>query len=378
MVNVGFDAKWYFQGPPSGQVVVKNLVDLLINRPLPFMLYLFVDDQYREQAQTLERENVIIVPIRARPNLFSNVFIIPYWIKKLNLDIVFFQNFASLWPVSTKKIVCVLDVLFLDFPEFFTKKELAYFSPMRFLAQRADYLFTISKSEKDRFIKHKLGHDATIGVLYLGINKKFKPLAEYTPERIAEIELKYNLPERYILSVGRINIRKNLINLVKSLPFLKDKAISLVIVGKADHKNVAIAPYIEKYNLQDRIQFTGFVPDEDLYLIYARSTLFCFPSYAEGFGFPPLEAMSCGVPTVVSDRTSLPEICGLAATYVNPDEPEDIADKIDLLLHDDDYYQAKRHLSLLQSADFTWEKATDKIIERINVMAGLRTVEITA
>ncbi|MFD2936745.1 glycosyltransferase family 4 protein [Spirosoma flavum] len=372
MVNVGFDAKWYFQGPPSGQVVVKNLVDLLIDRQLPFTLYLFVDDQYVEQARTLERENVKIIPIRARPNLLSNVFIIPYWIQKLKLDIVFFQNFACLWPLSVKKVVCVLDVLFLDYPEFFTKKEMMYFSPMRFLAQRADYLFTISKSEKNRFIKHQLGSDSNIDVLYLGINEKFKPLSEYSIEQVAEIEAKYNLPKRYILSVGRINIRKNLVNLIKALPFIKDKSIPLVIVGKADHKNVAIAPYVEQYQLQDRIQFTGFVPDEDLYIIYARSTLFCFPSYAEGFGFPPLEAMSCGVPAVVSDRTSLPEICGNAATYINPDEPEDIANKIDLLLYDDAYYQEKSRLSLLQSAGFTWDKAVDKIIVQIEIMAGLQ------
>lgn len=371
MINIGFDAKWYFQGPPSGQVVIRNIIDILVNRELSFMLYLFVEDKYASQAYALERDRVKVILIYARPNLFSNIFIIPFWIKKLKLDLVVFQNFACWWPFSVKKIVCIFDVLFQDFPDFFSKKELLYFSPMRFLAQRADCIITISECEKLRLIKHKYGTFSKINILYLGINKKFKPLTEYPSQLIANVEAKYNLPERYILYVGRINIRKNLLNLVKALPLMEDKSIPLVIVGAANHKNIDITPFLQENNLQERVRLTGHVPDNELYCIYARSTLFCFPSFAEGFGFPPLEAMSCGIPTIVSDRTSLPEICGDAATYINPDKPDDIAKKLDLLLKNSAYYTDKSRLSLLRSAEFTWEKTVDKLVMQIETMTNI-------
>jgi glycosyltransferase involved in cell wall biosynthesis len=159
------------------------------------------------------------------------------------------------------------------------------------------------------------------------------------------------------------------LNLLKAIYLLPDKTIKLVIVGKVDHKNIDINTYIKTHGLEDRILFTGHVPAEDLYLFYARSTVFCFPSYAEGFGLPPLESMRCGVPVIVSNRTSLPEVCGDAGMYVDPNDPQDIANQIDALLSDEELYQKKRMISLQQSERFTWANATNDLLHVIGKLS---------
>jgi glycosyltransferase involved in cell wall biosynthesis len=143
---------------------------------------------------------------------------------------------------------------------------------------------------------------------------------------------------------------------------LSDKAIKLVIVGKPDHKNIDVTDYIAENGLTERIIFTDYVSQEDLYLIYAQSYIFCFPSFAEGFGLPPLEAMQCGIPVVVSNTTSLPEVCGEAALYINPDDPNDIAEKLDMLLNDNKLYKEKQEQGFENSVKYSWDKAAANIL----------------
>ena len=118
--------------------------------------------------------------------------------------------------------------------------------------------------------------------------------------------------------------------------------------------------------MDDRVHFLGHVPDEDLYAIYARAHTFCFPSFAEGFGLPPLEAMKAGIPSIVSDRTALPEVCGDAAIYIDPDSALDIAYKINLLNNDEPYYESMKERSLLHSKKFSWKSAAENILNIIS------------
>ena len=153
---------------------------------------------------------------------------------------------------------------------------------------------------------------------------------------------------------------------MKSLPLLDDHSIKLVIVGEHSNSNIQLENYIEEKGLADRIIFTGHVPEADLYLIYAKATVFCFPSYAEGFGLPPLEAMQCGVPVVVSNRTAMPEICGSAGIYINPDDTVDIASKINLLLNNKLFYDEKVSNGIIHSRGFVWKKAANEILTLID------------
>jgi glycosyltransferase involved in cell wall biosynthesis len=367
-INVGIDAKWFFKGPPSGKMVVKNLVDeMILNNHGRFNLFLLIGSNDRKLAAAYFPADVHIIPLLEIPNLLSNLFLVPIAAMRYNLKTVLFQNFSSTWPKKLYKIAYIHDVLFLDYPEYYSAPERFYFKQMKCLALKANSIITISGSEKNRLIANDFADCKDINIVYHGINDGFKPVADYAEDAVYKMINKYDLPDRYLLFVGRANIRKNLLNLVKALAFLDDKDIPLLIVGE---KNKLYAD-MEKYiSAGTRIIFIGHVPEKDLQLIYACATIFCFPSFAEGFGLPPLEAMKCGVPVVISDRTAMPEICGAAATYIDPDDPNDIACKINLLLNDPELYKVKIKKGLERAANFVWARSAQQIltlIEQTNV-----------
>jgi hypothetical protein len=205
-MKVGIDAKWYFDGPPSGHVVVKNIVDQLLLKNDSLDLYLFVDKNHIDKCVCFDKFNVTIVPIVAQPNLLSNLFIVPYWARKLKIDLLVFQNFPSLLPFRTKKISIVYDVLFLDYPVYYSRAELIYLNPIKFLSKQADQLITISQSEKERLIHHGIGKSENINVMYLGVDDDFKPLDQYPESK-------------------KIILRKN-INFLRNTCYMLDESIS--------------------------------------------------------------------------------------------------------------------------------------------------------
>jgi glycosyltransferase involved in cell wall biosynthesis len=363
-IKLAIDAKWYFEGPPSGRVVVKSLVDEMILQNDPrFSLHLIIDRIFLERAKTTFPANVTLIPVKARPNLISNALIVPLVLQRYKLDVVVFQNFPSIWSTGFKRIVYIHDVLFLDFPQYYSTPELLYFKPMKLMARISNYIITISNSEKKRLLSHGFAEEDRIKVVYHGIDKGFRPIHEHSAQDVTNVLQKYKLPDRYLLFVGRLNIRKNLTNLILSLQYITDPNIALVIVGKKDHKFEKLSAEITSLNSTTKIIFTGFVTESELSLIYAKATIFCFPSFAEGFGLPPLEAMKCGIPTIVSNTTCLPEICGDAATYVNPDDPKDIAEKVNHLIHDTAFYEEKGLASLKHARKFSWETSVKQVFE---------------
>lgn len=370
-INVGIDAKWFFKGPPSGNMVVKNLVnELILNNRDRFNLYLLITGKYRKQAAEYFPAGVKLIQLPDIPNMLSNRFLVPLAALRYNLKAVLFQNFTSTWPGKLLKIAYIHDVLFLDYPEYYTRTELLYFKQMKRLASKANSIIAISESEKNRLIANNFGTESRINIVYHGINDSFKPIANYADDEVSSVVNTYNLPDRYLLFVGRVNIRKNLLNLVKALSYLDDTDIPLLIVGEKNNLNAELERFINEENLCNRITIIGHIPEKDLQLIYARATIFCFPSYAEGFGLPPLEAMKCGVPVVTSDRTAMPEICGDAAAYIDPDNPYDIAIKINSLLNNAVLYRDKVQKGLARATNFAWSKSAQQILTIIEEASG--------
>src|SRR6185295_9440014 len=198
-----------------------------------------------------------------------------------------------------------------------------------------------------------------------GVTNIFKPHYEHDPAFLHYVKEKYKLPGSYLLFAGRLNARKNIRGLIKSLRFLDDKSIKLVIVGEENWKAPEINGLLSQKEIRERIIFTGFVADDELAAIYAMSKIFCFPSFAEGFGLPPLEAMASGIPVVVSNSTSFPEVCGDAAVYVNPAQAESIAQAINSLLGDTQLYSQKKQKGFVQAAKYTWELSAHAMMQSI-------------
>ncbi|WP_138432504.1 glycosyltransferase family 4 protein [Winogradskyella algicola] len=355
-MKIGIDAKWYFNGHPSGKVVVENIVNHIVKEDPTIDFYIFLSKKDRHLKFPIEQPNIHLVYIPNLLNAVTNIFIMPFYTSKYNLDVCIYQNYAPLF--GAKKIVnYVHDALFIDFPEFFTLKERIYFYPMKYLSKRADHVITISYSEKERMLKHGFCKDKNITVVYhgLGLANNKQSLNK------VNIFKKYDLPNKFILYLGRLNVRKNIQNLIKALPLVSEE-ISLVIVGKSDHKTSNLDQLINHLKVNDRVFKVGYIDFEDIEFFYKNALIFCFPSFAEGFGLPPLEAMYYGTPVVVSNKTSLPEVCGDSALYIDPNDPSEIANQINLLLENNILRNNLIEKGKQRSSEFSWKRASNEIL----------------
>lgn len=353
MKKIGIDAKWYFDGPPSGRLVVQNLVDELIKHK-DVIWYIFINKKHKKQNLFHSHQNVRVIWIWSGNNLISNSVVVPYYADYYNLDVVIYQNFNAVWG-RHKKIAFIHDVIFDSHPHYYKLIERLYFSPLKLMNEYADLIVTVSESEKRRMIRE--GYPSPIKVVNNAVSTSFKGYSINTTIQTTELKDKYHLPEKFLFYVGRLNVRKNLKNLLLSLQHIKDNEIKLVIAGKQDGKTDVLDQWLIENNLHDRVIFTGFIPDEELPILMKMAHLFCFVSLEEGFGIPPIEAMSVGVPAIVSDIEIMHEVCGDAGIYIQPNNPKDIAEKILKFWNFSPEYEIKVKLGLLRSDEFRWEKS---------------------
>lgn len=364
-MKIGIDAKWFFNGPPSGRHVVRSLVQNIIAVNSKHEIYVFLDKKDSKFQFPFDVTKTKRIYLWARINLVSNLFIIPYLIKKNKIDCFIAQNFSPLVG-ATCRISFIHDIIFESHPEFFTLREKIYFKPMKFLAKRSDFIFTVSESEKKRLIQYGYNTQDKIKVIHNGVDTiKYKVVGEQDQKQIIKAKVIYKLPEKYLLYVGRINFRKNLIKLVEAIDKITDKEIKLVLAGKKDWKNENIEEIIDNLSLKDRIVMIGYVEEEFLPIIYSLAKLLCYISYEEGFGLPPLEAMASGIPVIVSDIEVVKEVCDDAGNYVNPFDSQSIADMIDGLLSDNSLYNFKKNLGLDRAKFFAWSKSAKELIDFI-------------
>ncbi|MEJ8802681.1 glycosyltransferase family 4 protein [Pontibacter sp. H249] len=194
--------------------------------------------------------------------------------------------------------------------------------------------FTISEMKRYLNIGNKPVHK-----IILGVDKSRFNYTSHDSKLVELIRLKYNLPSKYMLYVGNVKPHKNLINVVEAIALLNsEQCIPLVVVGKKEgflNADKQLYKLIQQKQLSNSIFFTGFVDNDHLPVVYQQADLFIFPSLYEGFGLPPLEAMACSCPTIVSDAASMPEVCKDASLYINARDPKQIAIAIQTLSTDD-------------------------------------------
>jgi glycosyltransferase involved in cell wall biosynthesis len=225
---------------------------------------------------------------------------------------------------------------------------------------RADKIITVSQNTKDDLVEMFNYNPNKIKVIYNGVDSSYKLIDN--KKLISEINNKYNTGENFLLYVGNIKPHKNIPVLLKALSNI-DKQNKLVIVGKRDKAYDEIFDIIDQNNLKDRIIFTGFVPDEDLILLYNAAALFVYPSLYEGFGLPPLEAMACGTPVITSNVSSLPEVVGDAAITVDPHNIKELSKKINKILSNKDLQNKMIQRGIERAKQFTWDKTARETIK---------------
>jgi glycosyltransferase involved in cell wall biosynthesis len=297
---------------------------------------------------------------------------IGWYTKKYDLEIVHDPiGIAPFAACKTKKVITLCDVFPLSFPGYSAKLEnLIYKYWLPKIVPKLDKVITISHHSKKDICEYLTMPESKISVTQLATDARFRPL----PDKIVTPVLsQHHLEEPYILYVGSIEPRKNLVRLLKAFAQTNKKLpqFKLVIVGARNYwKSSPVAETVKEFSLQDQVVFTGYIPDEDLPAIYNGAYLFCFPSLYEGFGLPVLEAMACGTPVITSNTSSLPEVAGDAALLVDPYQVEDIATGMENVLENPSLTLELKTKGLERAKQFTWEKTARETIKVYQEILG--------
>lgn len=223
----------------------------------------------------------------------------------------------------------------------------------RWSTRSAKRVIAISEATKRDLVNHlKLAPDK-IDVVYHGISNRLKPAIATETDRIRQ---RYDLPKRYILTIGTVQPRKNYGRLAAATAILQnqDKEMSLVVAGKRGWMAEQVEQDIFKSGAD--VRMIDYVDDGDLSALYSGALVYCQPSLYEGFGLPVLEAMACGTPVVAANNSSLPEIGGAAAVYVDETDPTEIARVLMNVLENASLCAELRARGLARAAGFTWEQ----------------------
>ena len=263
-----------------------------------------------------------------------------------------------------KSVVTVHDLIFMRFPEQFGRVSRTIYSlKVAKACAVTDKIIAISKKTREDMIE-LLGLDAAkIKVVYQGCDPIFK--IEQSAEQKASVTRKYNLPADFILSVGTIEERKNLLLVVKALSKVENN-VPLVIVGKPTKYLKGIKSYLSANNLDNRVIFLHGVEFADLPAIYQLAKVFVYPSRYEGFGIPVLEGITSGTPVIAAKGSCLEEAGGSGSLYVDPDDHADLAKKINHVLSDEQLRQKMIAKGKEYSLNFEDEKLANQLIQIYN------------
>lgn len=275
-----------------------------------------------------------------------------------------------------RAVVTVHDLSFLTVPQAADAGLRAYLTDAvpRSVA-RADHVLADSEHTRQDLARLLRTPAPKISVLYSGVSPAFRRVEE--GERLAEVRARYGLAGPFVLGLGTIEPRKNLERLIEAFGRLvaAGEPHALALVGGQGWLYGPIYERVQALGLADRVHFLGFVPDADLPPLYSAAEAFAFPSLYEGFGLPPLEALACGTPTVVSNVSSLPEVVGDAALQVAPTDVDALAAALARLLHDEPLRARLRDAGPRQASRFTWPAAAAQLRE---TLYALHTGEHTA
>ena len=298
--------------------------------------------------------------------LWQYVFL-PVELFMKEIDILHSTAYESPFWIHSHSVVTIHDMAFWLYPKKFTRfYQLRLKILVPFVAKRTDLIITDSEQSK-KDISHLLKiKPEKIEVIYLGVNRSiFRPISD--KEAIEKIRTKYRIGEnRFILYIGTLEPRKNIVNLIKGYQKLRsvyNLHYKLVIVGMKGWLYSDIFKVTNELGLAKDIIFTDYVPDEELPFFYNAADLFVYPSLYEGFGLPVLEAMACGIPVVTSDTPSLIELVKDAAVTVNPYDIEGIAKAMYNVLTDANLKNRIITKGLLRAEEFSWEKTAEKTVE---------------
>lgn len=293
-------------------------------------------------------------------------FVLPISIKKSRVDVVHFLDQLSAPLIKIQKTIITINDLFqIADNNFSLWKNKIKLSPVT----KADYIIAISQYVKEEIIKKLRINPKKIGVVYDGYGESFRFIKNDSDTYRLKEKYFQNKNQKYLIYIGsfaQFEKRKNVDFLAMIFRALDKKyvsALKLLMVGKSGSEAKRIKQIFENNNLGKNIIFSDFIPEQELVAFLHGAEALLFPSLAEGFGLPVLEAMACGCPVISSNTSSLPEIVGQAGILLNPSDAAIWAKKIQDIIENNSYRQNLINLGLSQAKKFSWRKCAQQTSE---------------
>lgn len=298
-------------------------------------------------------------------------WMLPIALKKIKADVfVSPDGFCSL-RTKVPQCLVVHDLAFLHHPEFISKPHLRYYQKNtgRFL-KKANVIATVSEySKNDIAEKYKID-PAKIHITSNAPNSLFQPL-EY--EEKEAVKAKYSAGCEYFIYTGSIHPRKNLVNLLKAFSRFKKRQKSnmkLLFAGRLAWKTDEFTKLLATFRFRNDVVLTGYLDRNELAKLTASAYALVYPSFFEGFAVPPLEALQCGVPAIVSNNSAMPEVGGDAYLYIDAENPDDIAEKMMLIYKDEALRSRLIENGKRRLQQFSWDESAKKMWSCIELAAS--------
>jgi len=357
-MKIALDGKRFFNNASGLGNYSRDLVRILATYFPQYSYIIFNKNQSERGKEILTLPNVSFK--ETSKGSFARQFKLGKDAQETDADI--FHGLSGELPLKwndkpIKKIVTIHDLIFLRFPQyysFFDRK--IHFWKFKNAAEQADLIIAISEQTKRDILKFLKVSESKIRVVYQGCHQSFKE--EKSQEFLNSVKEKYNLPPKFILNVGTIEERKNLLNIVKSI---NGTEIPLVVIGKKTKYFNKVEKFIIKNKLQNQVLFLENVLMDELAAIYKLAEIFVYPSFFEGFGIPIIEALFSGTAVITSNTSSLPEAGGPDSLYVNPFLVEDLKSKILFLWNN----EAERIRRAEKSLEYVQKFSDEKIAKNL-------------
>jgi glycosyltransferase involved in cell wall biosynthesis len=338
--------------------------DAIVQAPdIDFLFFLAHPKKLREAYPEFALRNVQLIRMPKRSGLWRLLWQLAALQWRHKLDLLHVQYRIPFLPLGP--CMCTVhDVLFETHPEYFSPAfvRLARWSA-RHAVRRSIITLTVSEYSRQQIAKlYQIDAKRVILTPNAVDQQRFHP-----GRGGEEVLSRWNLVSgEYICTLGRLEPRKNHLNLVKAYARLDAKTPPLIIVGQRDFAYAQVYELIRHLNLNQRIRILDDVDDDALPALLRHAKLMVYPSHAEGFGMPMLEALASGIPVITSNTTSLPEVAGLAARLVSPTNIDELTDALrELLVESPELRQARIDAGLRQAAQFRWHDAAAALLDAV-------------
>lgn len=331
--------------------------------------YIFMNNELSKEFFNFENNNFHIINKNFKNRIFRVIwqfFLFPFELKKLKVRVLHSPNYITpLFKLGFKVIVTIHDLTFYLFPEKFTvTKRLLFKYMLPLFIKISDKIIAVSNNTKKDILKFFKISERKVIVTFESYPEYYTYNNDSNDQNIL---IKYGIGSKYLLFVGMIEPRKNILSILKSFKEIdSDLELDLVIAGKKGWYYREIELYLEKLlriGIKNKIIFTGYVSEPELKYLYQNAFIFIYPSIYEGFGLPPLQAMACKVPVITSNLSSLPEVVGNAAIMVNPYDINKISEAIRTLYNDFDKRSELVNKGVIQAKKFSLENFAKNTID---------------